>query len=79
LWDVKVSAGRGLLQFRAYRHDTEIFWRLPRLTENSHRAARISTLSEELEAAAREAREEIEKLRENEGALVQDAVPKAVH
>jgi hypothetical protein len=34
---------------------------------------------EELEAAAREAREELAKLTENEGALVKDAIPKAVH
>ena len=34
---------------------------------------------EELEAAAQEAREELERLTENEGALVRDAMPKAVH
>jgi Protein of unknown function (DUF2786) len=35
--------------------------------------------NEELEAAAQEAREEIKKLTENEGALARDAMPKAVH
>jgi hypothetical protein len=35
--------------------------------------------TEELEAAAQEAREEIEKLREEDRTLVQDAMAKAVH
>jgi hypothetical protein len=35
--------------------------------------------NEELEAAAQEAREELQKMTENEGAPVQDAVTKSVH
>jgi hypothetical protein len=35
--------------------------------------------NEELEAAAQEAREEIEKMTGNEGALARDGVTKAVH
>ena len=34
---------------------------------------------EELAAMAQEAREELEKLRGEDGALVQDGMPKAVH
>jgi len=35
--------------------------------------------TEELEAAAQEAREEIERLRHEDRALVRDAIPKAMH
>jgi hypothetical protein len=41
---------------------------------------KLSEMSnEELEAAVQEAREELQKMTENEGAPVQDAVTKSVH
>jgi hypothetical protein len=47
--------------------------------DRSHSRKLSEMTDEELEVMAQEAREEIEKLTENEGAPVQDAIPNAVH